>query len=106
MRVECDADTRKIAERHVWRALRRLAYGDGNVRGALDDVVVALDPIPFEPCGWTGDVEDPVAWTCPACLTEHVTPEPDGERDVSPADAAYYADRAADQYEQWLYGEA
>lgn len=118
MRVECDADTRKIAERHVRQVVNRIRSADRHTEwlsvmtslpamaDAADDLQNAIDAAPFEPCGWTGDVDDSAAWTCPACLAEHVTPEPDGERDVSPADAAYYADRAADRYEQRLYGGA
>lgn len=87
MRVECDATTRKVGERHGRRAIAQFnvyaSSQDDADMSRLSEMIItflsALDTVPIEPCGWTGDVEDPVAWTCPACLAEHVTPEPDGE---------------------------
>lgn len=89
MRAECDADTRKVGERHVWRnasAIRNRLWVNTDCAKAKDeawDLLSALEAAvtrqPLEPCGWTGDVEDPEAWTCPSCLTEHVAYAVGGE---------------------------
>ena len=76
MRAECDATTRKVGERHVRRALLAARRSMGM---AVMGLTMAIDDAPFEPCGWSGDVEDPEAWTCPSCLTEHVAYAVGGE---------------------------
>lgn len=83
--VSCDARTRHISERDVYRAIseiritlldilanRETRIAVENVRNTLDILELAARNGPIiTSCDWTGEVEDPDLWKCPECLTWH-----------------------------------